>query len=215
MALAVVLGAVVAFAFRSRLFELIVAPYERVAEDRSLVFFKPTEAFAIFMRLSLFGGLVIASPVVIYQVWRFISPALTRRESRIAVPVVTVLAVLFVGGVLFGYLMLEPAMRFLLEFGGDALEPVIGGNEYLTFALRLLLVFGLAFEFPVFVYLAAATGVVGWRRLAAARRGVIMILLIVSALVTPGDPFTMIALAAPLYLLYEATIWLVRFTIRR
>lgn len=214
-ALAVVVGTVVAFLFRAHLFEIMVSPYERAVDDLSLVFFRPTEAFTIFMRLSLFGGLVLASPIVTYQAWRFVSPALTRREARMAVPVVVVLTVLFVAGVLFGYWMLGPALGFLLEFGGDALEPVIGGNEYLTFALRLMLVFGLAFEFPVFVFAAASVGLVGWRALASSRRGVIVTMLVVAALITPGDPFTMIALATPLYLLYEATIWLVRLTVRR
>lgn len=214
-ALGVVVGTVVAFVFRAHLFEIMVSPYERAADDLSLVFFRPTEAFTIFMRLSLFGGLVLASPIVIYQAWRFVSPALTRREARMAVPVVLVLTLLFITGVLVGYWMLGPALGFLLEFGGDALEPVIGGNEYLTFALRLMLVFGLAFEFPVFVFAAASAGLVGWRTLASARRGVIVTMLVVAALITPGDPFTMIALATPLYLLYEATIWLVRLTVRR
>jgi sec-independent protein translocase protein TatC len=212
---AVVGGAVVAFVFREWLFDLMVEPYARVAGDRELAFFRPTEAFTIFMRLSVFGGFVLASPVVLFQVWRFVAPALSRRERRLAVPVVTVLTVLFVTGVVFGYWILELGLGFLLDFGGENLEPVIGGNDYLTFAIRFLLVFGLAFEFPVFLYLAAAVGAVGWRGLAKARRGTLVGLLVVSAFVTPGDPFTMLALTVPLYALYEVTILLVRFTIRR
>jgi sec-independent protein translocase protein TatC len=215
VSLAVVAGTVIAFVFRGWLFDLMVEPYARVAGDRDLAFFRPTEAFAIFMRLSLFGGFVISSPVVFYQIWRFVSPALTRRERRLVVPVVTVLSALFVTGVVFGYWILELGLGFLLDFGGDNLEPVIGGNDYLTFAIRFLLIFGLAFEFPVFLYLAAAMGAVRWQHLAAARRGTLVGILVVSALVTPGDPFTMLALSIPLYVLYEVTIILVRMTIRR
>lgn len=212
---ALIIGVVVAFAFRLWIFDLVVEPYRLAVAQRNLVFFRPTEAFSIFMRLSLFGGLILASPVIFYQAWAFVAPALTRREKRMAVPIVAALVILFLVGVMVGYRTLEFALGFLIDFGGDELEPVIGGNEYLTFAIRFLLVFGLAFQFPVFVFAAAAMGVVGWRRLAAGRRWVLVVILIVSALATPGDPLTMVILATPLYLLYEATIWLVRLILRR
>jgi sec-independent protein translocase protein TatC len=214
-ALAVVVGTIVAFVFRGWLFDLVVDPFARIAADRSLVFFRPTEAFTIFMRLSLFGGIVLASPVLAYQAWRFVSPAFTRRERRLVVPVVVALTALFVVGVGFGYWILERGLGFLLDFAGDRLEPVIGGNEYLTFAVRFMLVCGLAFEFPVFLFLAAALGLVERRRLAAARRGTLVAILVISALVTPGDPFTMLALAVPLYALYEATLLVIRITLQR
>lgn len=214
--LAVVAGSIVVFVFREWVFDLIVAPYERVVEERDLVFFRPTEAFSVFMRLSLFGGFVLASPVVIYQLWAFIVPALTKREKRLVVPIVTVLVVLFTGGIAFGYWSLQRGLGFLIDFGGDSLEPVIGGAFYLTFALRFLLVFGIAFEFPVFLFAAAAMGVVGWRQLASGRRWAILLIVTIGAIVTPsGDPLTLLLLSVPLYILYEATIWIVRFTLRK
>jgi sec-independent protein translocase protein TatC len=215
-ALAVVVGAVVAFVFRDWIFDLLIAPYEKVAADRSLVFFRPTEAFSLFMRLSLFGGLVLASPIVIYQVWAFVNPALSRRERRWVIPIVAVLAVLFVGGIWFGYWALARGLGFLIDFGGEDLQPAIGGDFYLTFALRFLLVFGIAFEFPVFLFLAAAVGAVGWRTLARGRRWAVLIIVTVGAVVTPsGDPLTLLLLSVPLYLLYEIDIWLIRFLLRR
>ncbi len=214
--LAVVAGSIVVFVFREWVFDLIVAPYERVVEERDLVFFRPTEAFSVFMRLSLFGGFVLASPVVIYQLWAFVVPALTKREKRLVVPIVSVLVVLFAGGIAFGYWSLQRGLGFLIDFGGDSLEPVIGGGFYLTFALRFLLVFGIAFEFPVFLYAAAAMGVVGWRQLASGRRWAILLIVTIGAIVTPsGDPLTLLLLSVPLYILYEATIWIVRFTLRK
>lgn len=215
-ALAVLVGAAVAFVFRNRIFDLLVAPYETVAEEYELVFFRPTEAFSLFMRISLFGGLVIASPVVLYQAWRFVSPALTRREKHWAVPIVAVLVLLFLGGIAFGYWSLERGLGFLLDFGSDRLEPTIGGDHYLTFALRFLLVFGISFEFPVFLFLAAATGAVGWRTLARGRRWAVLAIVTVGAVITPsGDPLTLLLLSVPLYLLYEADIWLIRLLVRR
>ena len=199
-AVAVVVGAIVAFVFREWMFDLIVAPYEDAAAERELVFFRPTEAFSLFMRLALFGGFVLASPVVIWQAWAFVAPALTRREKRVVLPIVLVLVLLFLAGITVGYWSLGRGLEFLLDFGGDRLEPVIGGNDYLSFAMRFLLVFGLSFEFPVFLYAAAAVGAI----------------VTVGAVITPsGDPLTLLLLSVPLYLLYEATIWVVRFTLRR
>lgn len=214
VSIAVVIGTIAAFVVREWILDVLVEPFTRVAEGRDLAFFRPTEAFTIHMRVSLFGGIVVASPVILYQVWRFISPALSRGERRVVIPVTFVLTTLFLTGVGFGYWILERGLGFLLDFGGDSLEPVIGGNDYLTFAIRFLLVFGLAFEFPVFLFLAAALGLVTRERLGRARRGMLVGILVISALVTPGDPFTMLALAVPLYLLYEATLILIRLTIR-
>jgi sec-independent protein translocase protein TatC len=215
-ALAVVAGAVVAFIFREWIFDLLVEPYQKVADDRDLVFFRPTEAFSLFMRLSLFGGFVLASPVVIYQLWAFVGPGLTKRERRWVLPIVAILVVLFLGGIWFGYWSLERGLGFLIDFGGDDLEPAIGGDFYLSFAVRFLLVFGIAFEFPVFIFLAAAAGFVGWRTLASGRRWAILLIVTVGAAATPsGDPLTLLLLSAPLYLLYEIDIWLVRLVLRR
>lgn len=215
-ALAVVAGAIVAFVFRHWIFDLIVAPYEEIVGDANLVFFRPTEAFSLFMRLSMFGGFVLASPVVIWQTWAFVAPALTPREKRVVVPIVASLVVLFLGGLFVGYLSLGRGLAFLIEFGGDDLTPVIGGNDYLSFAMRFLLVFAISFEFPVFLYAAAAMGMVTWRKLAAGRRWAVLLIVIIGAVITPsGDPLTLLLLSVPLYLLYESTIWIVRFTIRR
>lgn len=216
VAAAIVIGSIVAFVFRNWIFDLLVDPYEQITGESSLAFFRPTEAFSLFMRLSLFGGLVLASPIIIYQIWAFIAPALTKREKRLAIPIVAILVVLFISGIGFGYWSLQRGLGFLIDFGGDSLEPVIGGNFYLTFAMRFLLVFGIAFEFPVFLYAAAAVGVVGWRQLASGRRWAVLLIVTIGAVVTPsGDPLTLLLLSLPLYVFYEATIWIVRFTLRR
>jgi sec-independent protein translocase protein TatC len=213
---AIIVGAVVAFVFRYWIFDILVRPYERVVVGHELAFFRPTEAFSIFMRLSLFGGFILASPVVIWQIWAFIAPALTTRERRVVIPVVMTLVILFLGGIAFGYWSLDRGLSFLLGFGGNKLEPIIGGNDYLSFAIRFLLVFGISFEFPVFVYAAAAMGLVGWRRLASGRRWAVLAIVTIGAVLTPsGDPLTLLLLSVPLYVLYEATIWLVRLTLHR
>lgn len=215
-ALAVIVASIVAFVFRNWIFDILIAPYEAVAGDRSLVFFRPTEAFSLFMRISLFAGFVFASPVVIYQAWRFVSPAMTRREKKWIIPIVAIMVILFLGGITFGYWSLQRGLGFLFDFGADRLDPTIGGDHYLTFALRFLLVFGFSFLFPVFLFAAAAVGVIGWRTLAKGRRWAVLAIVTIGAVITPsGDPLTLLLLSVPLYILYEADIWLIRFVLRR
>lgn len=211
-AAALAVGSVVAFIYRNWLFDLLVEPFNETTQGKDLVFFRPTEAFSLFMQISLFGGLVLASPVILYQVWAFVSPALTSKEKRRSLPIVLVLTLLFLGGIALGYFSLERGLDFLVGFGSDRLEPTIGADHYLNFALRFLLVFGVAFEFPVFLFGLAAAGVVQWRTLAGGRRWAAVTIVVVGAIATPsGDPLTLTLLAVPLYALYELTIWLSRF----
>lgn len=209
-------GTVIAFIFHEQILAVLSAPYEKAVPGENLVFFRPTEAFSLVMRLSLFGGVILASPVILYQLWRFVAPALTPREKRWAIPLTAVFAVLFIGGVLIGYIALEKGLAFLVGFGGDALTPVIGADFYLRFAMRFILAFGISFEFPVFIFAAAAVGAVSSAKLRSSRRWAVLIILIAAALITPsGDPLTLLLLSLPLYILYELTILAVRFVLRR
>ncbi len=213
---AVAVGTVIAGIFYPQLLELLAEPYLEAVDGDRLAFFQPAEAFTLVLRLALFGGVVIASPVVIAQVWGFVSPALTARERRMVVPLSVVLAVLFTAGVVVGYLALPMTLGLLLGIGSDILDPVIGAEYYLRFAMRFLLAFGLAFLFPVFLFAAGAVGAISSRKLREWRRWAITIILVGSALLTPGgDPLTLVMLAAPLYVLYEATILAIRFGLKR
>lgn len=213
---AVAIGTIVAFIFSDQILDILVEPYRAFDPDAALATFRPTEAFSVVMRLSLWGGAIIASPVITYQIWRFVAPALSPREKRWVVPVVAILAVLFLGGIVVGYLALERGLAFLLDFGGDALLPVIGADFYLKFAMRFLLAFGIAFQFPVFLFSAAAFGLVTSQKLRSSRRWMVVIILIAAALITPsGDPLTLMMLAAPLYILFELAILAIRFILRK
>ena len=216
VAIAIAVGTAIGFAFNEQILEVLIEPYRVAVPDGALVYLRPTEAFSTVMRVSLFAGLVIASPVVLYQLWRFIAPALTKREKKWAYPLTAIFVVLFIVGVLVGYLALERGLVFLLDFGGDALTPTIRAEDYLRFAMRFILAFGIAFEFPVFLFAAAAFGVVSSRTLRSNRRWAILVILVGAALITPsGDPLTMLMLAVPLYLLYEVTILAIRFILRK
>jgi sec-independent protein translocase protein TatC len=215
-AVALTVGAVVAFFFRDWLFELLESPYRRAIEDTdALAQFQVTEGFSVAMRLSLFGGMLLASPILLYQLWAFVNPALTPRERKWTFPIVAALVVLFTGGVVFGYVILPRGLEFLLGIQGG-LEPIIGVGSYISLTLRFLLVFGLAFEFPVFLFAASAAGLLSSSQLARGRRWAVLIIVVVGAVVTPtGDPLTLMALSVPLYLLYEMTLWLVKLILRK
>ncbi len=214
--IAVGVGTIVAFFFNEQILSLLAEPYRIAVPGGSLAFFRPTEAFSTVMRLSLFGGVILASPVIFYQIWRFAAPALSPKEKRWAYPITFVFVFLFISGVLVGYAALQRGLAFLLDFGGEALVPVIGADFYIKFATRFILAFGIAFEFPVFLFAAAAVGAVNSKKLRDNRRWALLIILVVAAIITPtGDPVTLTLLAAPLYLLYELTILAIRFALRR
>jgi sec-independent protein translocase protein TatC len=214
--IAVLLSAVVAFIYRSDIQAFLEAPYRKAVPDADpLAVFRVTEPFSVSMRIALFGGLILASPIIVYQAWAFVNPALTKRERRWIVPIVLVMTVLFFGGVSFAYWTLPRGLNFLLNIQ-PGLETVIGISSYLAFAMRFLLVFGLAFLFPVFLFAAAAAGLVSSRQLTKGRRWAVLVIVVLGAMVTPsGDPLTLLALSLPLYLFYEVTIWLVKLVLRR
>jgi sec-independent protein translocase protein TatC len=214
--IAVGIGTLVSFFLSDWILDVLTRPYQIALPGASLAFFRPTEAFSLVMRISLFGGFIMASPVVLYQTWRFVAPALTRKEKRWAIPFTSVFAVLFFVGVGVGYWALSRGLGFLLDFGGDALVPVIGADFYLKFAMRFILAFGISFEFPVFIFAAAAVGAVSSKQLRQGRRWAVLVIVVFAAIITPtGDPLTLSLLAVPMYLLFEASILAVRWVLRK
>ena len=214
--IAVGVTTVVAFFFYQDVLDVLATPYLKAVDGDQLAFFQPTEAFSLALRVSLWTGVVLASPVVIYHLWRFVGPALTARERRYVIPLSGVLALLFLGGIVAGYLALPLTLSLLVSFGGDLLEPTIGADFYLRFAMRFLLAFGIAFEFPVFLFAAALTGLTTSEKLKSWRRYAITVIVIAAALLTPGgDPLTLLLLSGPLYVLYELTIIAIRLILKK
>lgn len=215
-AIAIVVGAVVALVFADQIRALLVKPYDlAVPGNPGVIALTPTEQFGVLMRIVFFGGLVAASPVVFYQIWAFVNPALTRRERRWAVPIVSAFVLLFVAGIAFAFWILPRGLAFLLTIFEDVQSQLRIG-DYFSFVIRFLLVFGVAFQYPVFLFAVAAAGLITARQLARGRRWAILIIVVVGAMITPtGDPLTLLALSLPLYLFYEITYWLVRLVLRR
>ncbi|MGH8945192.1 MAG: twin-arginine translocase subunit TatC [Acidimicrobiia bacterium] len=212
---AVIVGAVVCLLFTDVLREILEAPFYEAVRGNTLQGLKVAEEWGVLMRIVLFGGVILASPVILYQLWAFTIPALTVRERRWAIPIVGALVVLFVGGVLFGYWIYPRGLTFLLEIFPEVENNLLIG-EYYSFTLRFLLAFGLAFLYPVFLFAVAAAGVVSSEQLATGRRWAVLAVVIGAALLTPsGDALTLLALSVPLYLMYEITYWLVRLVLKK
>lgn len=213
--IAVIAAAVVAFFFADPLRTILEAPFYKAMPDNEFQALEVGEEWGVLMRIALFGGLILAAPVVLYQLWAFINPALTNRERKWAFPIVGAMAVLFVAGVVFAYFVLPRGLDFLLNIFGNVENNLLIGRYY-SFVLRFLLAFGVAFLFPVFLFAAAAAGVVSSAQLARGRRWAVLIVVIAAALITPtGDVLTLAALSIPLYLMYEATYWLVRLVLKK
>lgn len=216
IAIAVVVAGAVALVFADQITDLLEAPFNKAVPDSSLQTLAVGEQWGVLMRIGLFGGIILASPVVLYQIWAFVTPALTSGERKWAIPIVAALVILFIGGVAFGYWSLPRGLEFLLEIEIFDVETDLQIGQYYSFTLRFLLAFGLAFLYPVFLFAAAAAHLITAEQLARGRRWAVVIIVIGAALITPsGDAFTLLILSVPLYLMYEATYWLVRLTLRR
>jgi sec-independent protein translocase protein TatC len=206
--LAVALGSVVGFYFAPQLISILKAPLHLA---KPLVYTGLGDAFFINLKLAIVTGIVLAMPVLVWQLWRFISPALTREERRMARPWAPLALAFFVIGVVVAYVILPFAATFLLSFSSPDLQPLITASEYFGFVTTLFLAFGLVMEYPMVLVLLAKVGIITSARLRRSRRYVILAIAIISAVVTPGgDPISPTVLGVTMYVLYEFSILLIR-----
>ena len=216
---AVLIGTVVALVFYEDIIELLLRPADELSSDEGparLIYTELTEMIGVTVRVSILGGLILAFPVVLYQVIMFVAPGLTKRERRFLLAFMPGVVLSFIGGVAFGYFVLiPPAVNFLLSWGSDLATPMIRIGNYVSIMVTLLFWLGLVFETPVVMFLLAKLGVVSWRTYARWRRYWILVAFILGALITPTfDPVNQALVAAPLIVLYEVGIWLSRFAAR-
>lgn len=200
-----------AFVITRQLLELLALP---LGEFRpSLVSTEMTEFFGAYVRVALTAGIVAAMPVIIYQIVAFVTPGLTRRERRILFTWLPFVTLSFVVGVVFGFfVVLPPAVRFLLLFGADTVNVMVRISNYVSFVTTLLLWIGVIFELPVVLALLTRLGVVHYRRLASWRRYAILLAFVVAAIVTPTpDPVNQTIVALPMIVLYELGVQISRW----
>ncbi|PXY30217.1 twin-arginine translocase subunit TatC [Prauserella sp. PE36] len=175
----------------------------------------PFEAFMIQLRVGLTAGAVLFAPVWLYQLWAFIAPGLYSKERKYALTFVGFASVLFAGGAVLAYLMVPHALELLTNFGGGEFATWFTGDRYISFVLSLLLIFGVSFELPLLIVMLNRVGIARYELLKKWRRGIIFLLFVFAAFVTPADPFSMIALAGALTLLFEFALQLTRLHDRK
>ena len=219
--LAVVVGSVLAFVFVEQLLGFLTAPFDEVAAAQTdsgaitLTFTDVTSPFTFQVRIALYAGLVLTCPIWLYQLWAFLVPGLERRERRYTYLFIGCAVPLFLGGIALGYTLLPTALGLLFGVTPAGFANLPTADRYLSFVLRLLLVFGVAFLLPVFMVLLNAIGVLPARRIRSSWRGALFGIFVFAAVASPtGDPLSLLFLAAPMCLLYvialAITFWLDR-----
>lgn len=221
--------AIVAFVFYPTVLEFLIRPLDALppelkekiltqgaSDDPNLTVIGPMEGLNVRLKVTALLALIFASPFWLYQLWAFITPGLTMKEKKYAVPFIASSVLLFALGTTFAYVTLPAALRFLVGIAGPGVTVLFGAQQYISFVGLMLLAFGLSFQLPLVLFFLGLVGVITVQQLRDHRRIAAVGTAGLSAVVTPTqDPFTMLAMWLPLYLLYELTILLLNLRDRR
>lgn len=207
---AVVLAGIVAFVFAPDVIKFLVDFYNHAAPKGTpghLIFTGPLDAFITRLKIATYGGIILAMPVWLWQLWRFITPGLHPKEKRYAVPFILSSIFLFAVGAVVALLTLEPALNFLLKIGGADLQPLLTADKYVSLVALMIVAFGLSFEFPVILVFLLLAHILTTRQLRKWRRFAIVGIVTFAAVITPSqDPYSLFAMAVPMYVFYEGSI---------
>ena len=223
--LAVVLGVIIVMAFYNGVLDFLLEPYRTLCaatpefcqlSNGNVVSLAPLEGFSTRVSISTYGGIVLALPVIMWQVWRFIVPALHAKEKKYAIPFVASSVLLFALGAFLAYWTLEKALEFLIAWAGEDVQSTFRVSEYVKLVGLMIAAFGIAFQFPVLLVALQLVGVLTPTTLLKGWRYAIMACFVVAAVITPsGDPFSMLALAIPMSVFYLVSILIGWVVLRR
>ena len=213
---------IISYIFAEEIYNFLVDPYANAVKDgttsRRLIFTALHETFITYIKVAFFSAIFLGSPVLLIQVYKFIAPGLYKNEKKAILPYLISTPVLFLlGGLLVYYLVMPLAIKFFLSFetlGSNTTLPIqleAKVNEYLSLIMRLIFAFGISFQLPILLNLLARIGIVNSEYLKSRRRYVIVIIFAFAAILTPPDPITQVGLAIPLLLLYEVSIFTVKY----
>lgn len=204
---AVVVAAVFSFYYNEKILSIVISPLTALNEN--LVVTGVTEAFFVKLKLAFLAGFVMAFPIVVWAVWRFIKPALYPHERKYIYVLFPVSIFLFAGGVLFSYFgILHLVLKFFIYIAGENLETMFKVDQYVSFVMAFTLPFGIVFELPVIVFFLTKIGVIQSDTLSRNRKYALLVIVVLAAALTPGpDPISQMMMAVPVYLLYEVSIW--------
>lgn len=211
---AIAIGGIICFVFAPQIISFLVEFYKNSTADtpNKLIFTGPLDAFATRLKVATYGGIVLALPVWLWELWRFITPGLHPTEKRYAVPFLFASLFLFACGAVVAFLTLQPALNFLLKIGGSDLRPLLTADKYISLVSLMIVAFGISFEFPVVLVFLLIARVLTTAQLRHWRRYAAVFIVTFAAVITPSqDPYSLFAMAVPMYLFYEASILVGRF----
>lgn len=203
--IAVAAGFGISYNYSDELFKMLARP---LPPNTTFAFIRLIEPFVTYMKVSLMAGIFLASPILIYEIWAFITPGLHENERKWVLPIVFFSTVLFIGGAVFGYFLVLPfGYSFFLSFSTNTIHPMLSMDEYFSFTTKFLFAFGLVFEMPLFILFLALLGIVNAKMLSAYRKYAILVIFIAAAILTPTpDAFSQILMAIPMMVLYEVGV---------
>jgi sec-independent protein translocase protein TatC len=215
-AIVVLVCVIAAFVLRKYVFQVLMRPL-RDTQVHELTTLGVTEAFMQILKVSIYAGLTVSLPFLLYQFWAFVMPALYEREKRRVLPYTLATTALFLGGVVFAYFIVLPVgLKFLVGYGGEAFTQLLQAERYITFVSTFLLAFGAVFELPLIMLLLAWARIANYKQMRKVRRYAIVTEAVVAMILTPSqDPLSMALMLGPLMLLYEVGILLARSVARR
>jgi sec-independent protein translocase protein TatC len=220
--IAVAVGMLIGFVLYEQVFDILIAPYEDIATTENsltggqLLQTDPLEGFGIRMRTSAYVGIGLAMPVLLWQLWRFVSPGLYANEKRYAIPFVTSAVTLFLLGATLAYFTLPRALEFLVDIGGEGFVTGFSAGKYFQLVTYMMLAFGVGFEFPILLVFLQLAGIVDTAALRRFRRYAIVGICVLVAVITPsGDPISMLMLSVPMVVFYEISVLIGRIIERR
>jgi sec-independent protein translocase protein TatC len=222
--LAVAIGMLVAFLAYNWIFDILLHPYRDLVNSRPEAAFTggrllttdPLEGFGVRIKTAAYAGIALAMPVILWQVWKFVTPGLYPNERRYAIPFVLSALVLFVMGAALAYYTLPRALQFLVDIAGDNFVTAYSAGKYFQLVVYMMLAFGIGFEFPIVLIFLQLAGVLTPDMLKRARRFAIVGICVLVAVITPsGDPISMLMLSIPMCIFYEASIHIGRLLTRR
>ena len=206
-----VVGFAVSYRFSERIFGFLMKPVRTAlpANETTLYFHSAIEPLFIYLKVGLYAGIFVASPMILWQLWAFVAPGLYRKEKKAILPFVACATLFFVAGAAFCYyVILPPAFQFLIQAAGPDIKPMLVMDDQLGLVMMLLLAFAIIFELPLVLTFLAMLGIVDSKFLSKYRRHAIVINVIVAAFVTPtGDPFNLALMAFPMMACYELGVF--------
>jgi sec-independent protein translocase protein TatC len=207
--LGVIIGAIICLVFAKPLLNVLLWPTTQVALPIEIQVLKVQGMFIVTLEIAFFGGIILSLPFIIYQIWMFVAPGLYIHERKYVPRIISSATLLFLGGVAFAYFVIFPfALRFFLGLAPETIKTNIAIDFYISFLIRLLVIFGVVFQLPVMSYFLSRLGILNPQFMRKYRRHSIVVIFILAALFTPPDPLTQVLLGIPLVLLYELSIFI-------